>query len=169
MDYLLIFFAKIIEVSMMTVRTVLLAKGQKMFASIIGFFENLIWLAVISVVLVGITEDPLKMFTYALGFSVGCYVGSIIESRLALGLITIQVIVESSEGKVLTNLLRNQNIAVTVIEGEGRDTNKDILILYVKRKEKNKVVKYIEEHVEKTVITVSDVQVVHGGYGLLRK
>jgi uncharacterized protein YebE (UPF0316 family) len=168
-EYFIIFFAKIVEVSLMTVRTVFISKGKKAYASIIGFIEVLIWLKVVSVVLTSINEDIYKMLVYALGFSMGNYIGLWIESKLAIGLVTIQAIVDEKVGHELAEYLRKQKVGVTILNGEGKDNNKNILILHVKRKIKDKIIEEIEQKVKNAVITVSEVQMIHGGYGLLRK
>ncbi|MGG3891747.1 DUF2179 domain-containing protein [Metabacillus fastidiosus] len=167
--YLIILLAKVVEVSLATIRTVFISKGEKIYASLIGFVEVLIWLKVVSVVIIGISEDPYKMVVYAIGFAIGNYFGLILETKLPIGLITIQVIVEETVGPELAEHLRKQKVAVTILKGEGRDTSKNILILHLKRKMKDKVIHDIREKVEKALITVSDVRLVHGGYGLLRK
>ncbi|QCR33099.1 DUF2179 domain-containing protein [Lysinibacillus sp. SGAir0095] len=169
MEFLIILFAKVIEVSLSTVRTVFISKGMKGYSSFIAFIEVLIWLKVVSVVLIDISENPANMVAYAIGFAIGNYIGIWLESKLAIGLITIQVIVDESVGQELANYLRSQNVAVTVMHGEGRDTNRSILILHLKRKIKDKVIQDIEQKVDKALITASDVKVIHGGYGLLRK
>jgi uncharacterized protein YebE (UPF0316 family) len=168
-EYCIIFFAKIIEVSLMTIRTVFISKGKRTYASIIGFIEVLIWLKIVSVVLMGISEDVYKMFVYAFGFAMGNYVGLWIESKLAIGLVTIQAIVDEKIGHELAEYLRKQKVGVTLLTGEGKDNNKNILILHVKRKIKDKIIEDIEQKVNNAVITVSEIQMVHGGYGLLRK
>ena len=123
--YILIFFAKIIEVSLSTVRTVLITRGEKFYGSVIGFVEVLIWLYVISAVLIGINEEPFKMVIYALGFACGNYIGCILEEKLALGLITINAIVSEKDGKTLAEILRAENVGVTIIDAEGlKEENK---------------------------------------------
>ncbi len=169
MEFLIILIAKVVEVSLSTVRTVFISKGMKGYSSVIAFIEVLIWLKVVSVVLIGLSENPSNMVAYAVGFAVGNYIGIWLEGKLAIGLITIQVIVDESVGQELADYLRSQNVAVTVMHGEGRDTKRSILILHLKRKIKDKVIKDIDEKVEKALITSSDVKVIHGGYGLLRK
>lgn len=169
MEFIIILFAKVIEVSLSTVRTVFISKGMKGYSSLIAFIEVLIWLKVVSVVLIDISENPANMVAYAIGFAIGNYIGIWLESKLAIGLITIQVIVDESEGQGLADYLRSHNVAVTVMHGEGRDTKRSILILHLKRKLKDKVIGDIEQKVEKALITSSDVKVIHGGYGLLRK
>ncbi|MDI7740607.1 DUF5698 domain-containing protein [Lysinibacillus fusiformis] len=170
MGFIIILLAKIIEVSLSTVKTVFISKGMKGYSSLIAFIEVLIWLKVVSVVLVDISENPANMVAYAIGFAIGNYIGIWLESKLAIGLITIQVIVDEIVGQELADYLRSShNVAVTVMHGQGRDTKRSILILHLKRKIKDKVIEDIEKKVDKALITASDVKAIHGGYGLLRK
>lgn len=87
--YITIFIAKIVEVSISTIRLVYNNKGERVKGTILGFIEILIWLLVVSSVLNNITEDPFKIFAYALGFALGNYLGLYIESKIALGLASI--------------------------------------------------------------------------------
>ena len=84
--YFIIFFAKIIEVSISTVRIVFINKGEKIKGAALGFIEIMIWLIVVSSVLNNITEDPIKVFIYAIAFSLGNFFGVTIESKIAVGL-----------------------------------------------------------------------------------
>ncbi len=164
--YILIFFAKIIEVSLTTVRTVLITRGEKFWGSFIGFFETIIWLCVISTVLVGITSAPLKMVTYALGFCCGNYVGCILEEKLALGLITINAIVSEKDGKTLAEILRKDDIGVTIVDAEGLKEEKKMLIFHVKRKRKPEIMRLIGNSNINAVISLVDTKTIYGGYGI---
>lgn len=164
--YVIIFVAKIVEVALMTIRTVLITRGEKVYGSIIGFFEISIWLYLINKVLVGISEDPIRMVTYALGYACGNYVGCIMEEKLALGLLTISVIIPEIEGNELTEILRKENVGVTKVKAEGINKDKSLLLLHIKRKRKNEVIKLIEENGKNCVISISDTKTVMGGYGI---
>ncbi|MBU3129233.1 DUF5698 domain-containing protein [Clostridium tagluense] len=164
--YILIFFAKIIEVSLTTVRVVLITRGEKFYGAIIGFFEVLIWLYVISTVLVGISKEPFKMVIYALGFSCGNYIGCILEDKLALGLMTINAIVSEKDGHTLAKILRAENVGVTIIDAEGLKEDKKMLILHVKRKRKSQILKIIHNSHIKAVISLMDTKTIYGGYGI---
>jgi uncharacterized protein YebE (UPF0316 family) len=164
--YILIFFAKIIEVSLTTVRTVLITRGEKFYGAVIGFFEVLIWLYVIGTVLVGINEEPFKMVIYALGFSCGNYLGCILEEKLALGLMTINAIVSEKDGGTLAEILRAENVGVTLIDAEGLKEDKKMLILHVKRKRKCQVIKLIQNSNINAVISLMDTKTIYGGYGI---
>lgn len=169
MEYLFIFLAKIVEVSLATIRTMFVAKGEKIYAALVGFFEVIIWLNVVSVVIIGISENPGKMFAYAIGFSLGTFVGVILESKLAVGLITIQAVVDNSIGKELAEKIRSKNVGVTIVNGEGMQNDKSILIIHTQRKYKDNVISQIENEVENAFVTISDVKVINGGFGLIKK
>lgn len=153
----------------MTLRVVLVTKGEKVYGSIIGVFEISIWLVLTSTVLAGLKEDPFKMVVYALGFAVGIYLGSTIEEKLAIGLVTVQVIVNKDEGEILTDSLREKGIGITVIDGQGLSEPKNILILHIQRKRKNEIIKHIIKTTPGAVISSSDLKTVYGGYGLIKK
>ena len=165
-SYILIFFAKIIEVSLTTVRIVLITRGEKLYGSIIGFVEVLIWLYVISTVLIGINKAPFKMVTYASGFACGNYIGCILEEKLALGLMTINAIVSEKDGKTLAKILRTENVGVTIIDAEGLKEDKKMLILHVKRKRKSEILKLIQNSHINAVVSLMDTKTIYGGYGI---
>lgn len=165
-QYLIIFFAKILEVSLMTIRTVLITRGEKLFGSIIGFVEVVLWLYLINTVLIGINEDPIRMIIYSLGFASGNYIGSILEEKLALGLVTINVIVNEEYAEYVVKNLRDMDIGVTVINAEGINDFKKVLILFIKRKRKNEVIRVIESMNKNCVISINDTKAVYGAYGI---
>jgi uncharacterized protein YebE (UPF0316 family) len=167
--YLFILFAKITEVSISTVRIVLITKGERKIGALIGFFEILLWLFIASNVIKNISEDPLKAVFYALGFAIGNYVGSILEEKIGLGLSEIQVIVMEEHGILLAEEIREKGFAVTLVRGEGKNRPRAILMMFLPRKRVREVVKYIQNKQENAVITVSETKPIYGGYGMLMK
>jgi uncharacterized protein YebE (UPF0316 family) len=164
--YVLIFMSKIFEVSLGTIRTVLLTRGVKLWASIIGFFEVLIWLLVVGNVLVGIKEDPFRMFMYALGFACGNYIGSTIEEKLAIGIVTISITVEEKDAVALVEMLREAGLGVTTLEAAGINDDRTMLIIHIKRKRKDEVIKMIRKCGIDAMISINDTKTVYGGYGI---
>ena len=163
--YIIIFCAKIVEVSISTIRLVYINKGERIKGAVLGFVEIMIWLIVVSSVLNNITEDPIKIFVYAIAFSLGNYVGVTIESKIAVGLASIQVVVSEETGEVLAEILRDKSYGVTIIDGRGRgNSKKSLLFIQLKRKKIPEAVKAIKQTAPDAYITVNDIKSTVGGY-----
>lgn len=169
MLYLMILILKTIEVSMATLRIVLITKDERLKGAIIGFVEVILWVILVSTVLTNITEDPFKVVIYALGFAVGNYVGSLIENMLAIGTTNIEAIVKKEHGKQLSILLRKMGLAVTSVDAYGMNSAREILYLHVPRKKVRETVTLIKSFQHNVVITVNDIKPIYGGYKLIRK
>jgi uncharacterized protein YebE (UPF0316 family) len=163
--YIIIFCAKIIEVSISTIRLVLINKGERLKGAILGFVEIMIWLIVVSSVLNNITEDPIKVLIYAVAFSMGNFIGVTIESKIAVGLSSIQVVVNVADGEILADVLRDESFGVTILEGRGKDdSKKSLLFIQLKRKKIPEAVKLIKLTSPQAYITVNDIKSMMGGY-----
>lgn len=163
--YFLIFFGKIVEVSIATLRMVLINRGERVKGSFIAFFDILLWIVVTGTVLEGYQQDPLRIVVFALAFAVGNYLGSWLEDKLAFGLSSIQVIVSSDESSEnLAKNLREQNFGVTVTSGSGRSGKRDILLLHLKRKKIGEAVGLIKANSPDAVIVINDSRAITGGY-----
>ncbi len=163
--YFFIFFGKILEVTLATLRIVLINRGERIKGALLAFVEILIWIVVTGTVLTGFQDDLMRVLIFAIAFSLGNYLGSWIEEKLAFGLSSIQVIVP--EGQLSTDLvadLRSHNFAVTIVKGEGKDGNRELLFLHIMRKKIPFAISIIHSYVEKAVIIVNDVKVARGGY-----
>lgn len=163
--YLVIFCAKIVEVTIMTLRVVYVNKGEKLIGAVLGFFEVLIWVIVVSSVLNNITEDPMKILIYCFAFALGNYLGVSLESKLAVGLSSLQVVVNDVDGEKLASILREQGFGVTIIEGKGiNESKKELLFIQLKRKRISEAVKLIQLTNEYAFITVNDIKSMKGGF-----
>jgi len=166
---MVIFLAKIVEVSLQTVRVVLITKGERLIGAFIGFFEVVIWIMIVGNVITDITSDPFKAVAYALGFAVGNYVGSWLEEKIGIGMSEIQAIVLEKDGGALAEVLRDNGYAVTVVDGQGKNFPRNILFMYVRRKRVRAVVDLIRNQQANAVITVSEAKPMYGGFKMLRK
>ncbi|HNZ78313.1 MAG TPA: DUF5698 domain-containing protein [Bacilli bacterium] len=167
--YIIIFIAKIIEVTIGVLRMVLITKGERKLATVIAFFEIVIWLLVVSTVLVDITEDPFKVLAYAAGFAFGQMFGSLLEDKIALGNIRVEIIADEDIGIKLANHLRDNKFGVTTIEASGMTHKKMIIFLYAARKQMKNILNLCNEVSKDLVITVDDIRPLAGGYYKIRK
>lgn len=115
---LLIFLARICDVSLGTIRTIVTVQGRTGVAFILGFLEILIWITVVSAVVHKIKELPILSLFYALGFASGNVVGIMVERKIAFGFIVLRVITRDA-GKAMADRLRKSGQTVTTFVGEG--------------------------------------------------
>lgn len=162
LGYLLIFVAKCADVTLATVRTIFVVKGKKKLAFCIGFLEILIYLFAMDKVL-GDMGDPIKVISYALGFSTGNVVGICLEEKLAIGLITAQVFT-GKDVDDFAEYLRLNGFGVTVIEGKGREGIRYILQVVLDRKHLQNFQKTINHYDSRAFVAVAEIKNVRGGY-----
>lgn len=139
---ILIFLARVADVSMGTMRTLSIVQGRTRIAFLLGFLEVSMWLVIISTVIHRIAEQPILGIFYALGFSTGNVIGIVLEKRLAFGHIILRIITTKS-GRQIAEKLRQSGHAVTTFQGEG--LTGPVIMLYVvcARKEQNEVVQTV--------------------------
>ncbi|MFU0826494.1 MAG: UPF0316 protein SD1D_0135 [Lachnoclostridium sp.] len=163
--YLIIFAAKVVELSISTIRLVYVNKGEGVKGAVLGFIEILIWLLVVCSVLNNITEDPFKIVAYAAGYSLGVYLGVLIESKVAIGLASVQVVVDAEYGNILADKMRDNAFGVTIIEGKGKNgSSKNLLFIQLKRKKIPFAIKLIKETIPNAYISINDVKSIFGGF-----
>jgi len=123
-----IVLARIVDVSLGSVRTIYLVRGDGGRAALLGFFEVLVWIVVVSGVIQNL-EQPVYMVCYAFGFALGTYIGIGLEARFGS---TRQVVrIFSRRGDDLTRRLREGGHLVTCFEGAGREGPISMLFLEV--------------------------------------
>ncbi|MCU4174033.1 DUF2179 domain-containing protein [Carboxylicivirga sp. N1Y90] len=156
---LLIFIARIADVSLGTVRIILVAKGYRNWAPLLGFFEVLIWILAISEIIDNL-DNWVCYIAYAGGFAAGNYIGMKIEQHLALGHELIRVITKR-DAHDLVNNLKDEGYGVTFINAEGVKGAVGVVYIIVDRKKIAKAVKIIREHNSNALYTIEDVRFVN--------
>lgn len=162
MVYILIFLARLIDVPLSTVRLIMIVKGRKIIGAVIGFFEIIVYTYVFASV-VNSLNNPLNLIFYALGFSAGNILGSILEEKIGLGSITALVIPNVSF-PLLTSVLRQNNFGVTVLEGEGMKRKRQILLVILERKNINKFNNILNEVDSDGFVTFLDNKSYYNGF-----
>lgn len=157
-----IFGARILDVSMGTIRMLMLMRGKKYYAAFIGFFEVIIFILVLGTV-VNQLDNPIYLIMYGLGFATGNIVGGWLEEKMAVGFLTVQII-SKNHSKILTEVLRGNGYGVTVIDSHGWEGERDILNLQIKRKDMPDVERLIRETDADAYVTIFDTRNALGGY-----
>jgi len=128
---LLIVTARVADVSLGTMRTVAVINGRRGVAFVIGFFEVLIWVSIVRLVINSL-DNPIYAISYAGGFALGTFVGLTIEGRFGTGNQVLRVF--SRKGEEMVTSLRQAGFVVTVFEGSGREGPISMLFLEAPRR-----------------------------------
>jgi uncharacterized protein YebE (UPF0316 family) len=153
---LMIFSARVLDVSIGTMRIVYIARGKRTLAPILGFFEVLIWLIAISQIFKHL-DNIVCYFAWAAGFASGNYVGMLIEKKLALGVQVIRIITRTYADNLIEDL-KKDGYGLTLIDGQGASGSVKIIFMLIKRKDLPKVREIILLNNPKAFYTVEDVQ-----------
>lgn len=158
----LIFALRVGDMTLDTLRMLVIMRGRKSIAWILGFFQAAIFILAISSVLADL-NNPLNVIGYAAGFATGNVVGMLIEERLAIGHIHMRV-VSSRRGLAIAERLREEGYAITEIPGRGKDGTVTVLNASVRRKNVGRVRNIINDVDPEAFITAEDVRPVRRGY-----
>ena len=145
-----------------TLRVLVVMRGRKGIAWILGFFQSAIFVLAISSVLKDL-GNPLNVLGYAGGFATGIVVGMLIEERLAIGHVQLSII-SSRLGSGIAERLREEGYAITEIPARGKDGVVSLLHCSVLRKNVDKVKKIVNEVDDSAFITLEDVRPVRRGF-----
>jgi len=158
---LLIFLARVLDVSLGTMRIIFVSRGLKYLAPLVGFFEVIIWLVAIRAVMQNM-NNIVCTIAYGGGFATGTYVGLFIEKKLAIGKALIRIITQK-DAKELISHLRSQGFGVTSMDAEGMDGKVHIIYSIIRRQDFENIADIIQKLNPRAFYTLEDVQYVSEG------
>jgi uncharacterized protein YebE (UPF0316 family) len=153
---LLIFFARIFDVSIGTIRIIVVGRGMRAIASLLGFFEIMIWLLAISQVLSNLAGLE-NYLAYAAGFAAGTFVGMTIERRFALGHSIIRIIVPEESASLADRLIEHGH-RITRLEARGAKGPVEIIFSIIKSKTLKSVLDIVKKFKPDAFYSVEDVR-----------
>jgi uncharacterized protein YebE (UPF0316 family) len=158
---LIIALFRILDVSLGTLRVILVVRGKRLLAAIIGFFEVMIFLVVLGKV-VNNLHNIYNILGYCFGFATGTYLGSIIEEKMALGYVMIQII-SVRKDEFLKDFFKKRGYPFTIIPGEGREGPHELIQIVLSRSELNFTIELVKRIDPKAFITIIETQRILGG------
>ncbi len=165
---LLIFFSRILDQSIGTMRLIFVSKGFRHIGPILGFFEVIIWLLAITQVLKHL-YNPMCYIAYGAGFAMGNYVGIRLEEMISIGNVLIRIIPKKDTTSLIVQL-RDEGFGVTAANAEGVKGPVKIVFTIIKRKDAPKVIAIINAHNPQAFYTIEEIKSVKEGYfGLHQK
>jgi uncharacterized protein YebE (UPF0316 family) len=158
---ILIFLARVADVSVGTLRIAFIARGRRIIAPVLGFIEVLIWILAIGQVLNNV-NNVITYIAYAGGFAAGNFVGMWLEDRLAVGYQVLRIITSRDAGNLIS-FLKEQGIGVTVVDATGQTGAVKIIFTILKRKDLAKVERAIKEFNPRAFYSIEDVRTAREG------
>lgn len=160
-----IFFARILDVSLGTLRTVITVKGKSLYASLVGFIEIFVWFLIVKEALNTNETSIWIAVAYSLGFATGTFIGGILSQKLITGNLSVQIITNKAYPDMV-NTLRNEGYGVTVMDVEGKNTEEEKYMLFIEIN--NKSLNHLQHLVKKidndAFIVVNETKYVQNGF-----
>ena len=166
---LLVCAAKIIEITISSLKTCMMVKGQRLKAAGLGFLECTIWGLVISTLIGSLGDNIFLLAFYCVGYATGLFLGSTIEGKIALGTSSLELIANDESTEKIKEYLKEHNKGYTVFEGHGSIDKMNMIFIVIPRKEAAKMLKEIRSICSNKVFVVaSEVSKYAGGYGTVK-
>lgn len=153
---LLIFCARILDVSIGTIRMIFISKGLKKIAPILGFFEVFIWILVIGQIMKDVSHWVYYLF-YAGGFAAGTYIGMWLEDKLSVGKVLVRIITQKDATRLIEKF-KKENYKITTCDAQGKKGEVKIIFTIINKKKLKQIIKIITEFNPKAFYTVEEVK-----------
>ncbi len=163
---LLIFLARVTDVTIGTIRIILMAKGKKNIAPFLGFIEVFIWILVISRIMQNL-DNYVNYIAYAGGFATGNYVGMLIEDKIAMGVLIVRLITQKPADTLIQKLVR-MGCGITSVDAHGAREDVHVIYSVINRSELKQVLAIIKQDDPLAFYSIEDVRYVNEGVFSIR-
>ena len=161
--------AKILEISVQSLKTCMMVKGERIKAALLGFLECVIWGVVISTVIGTLGDNIFLLLFYCVGYATGLFLGSTIEAKIALGTSNLQLIANDANTQKIIDYIKKEGKGYTVFEGRGSVDKMNMILIVLPRREMPRILREIRTLCDNKVFVVaSDVSKYAGGYGMVK-
>ena len=157
---LFIVLARIVDVSLGTLRIIFVSKGMKYLAPALGFVEVIIWLFAIGQIMQNLS-NVVNYIAYGLGFALGNYLGIRIEEKLAMGYVMLRVITRKSAHE-LKDYFMSSGYKFTMVDAISDEGAVNVIYMSVKRKNLHEMITNIKRYNPQAFYTIEDVKTVSG-------
>lgn len=152
---LLIFLARIGDVSINTIRIIYVLGGRRLTATLLGFFESFIWLMAIRQIFEHL-DNWVCYIAYPAGFASGIFVGMIIEERIAYGKVIVRIITRR-EINLLLEYFKTEGLRHTHVNAVGPDGHENLVFTVLERERLESLLIKLKEIIPSAFYTVEKV------------
>ena len=160
-----IFFARILDVSIGTVRTMLMVRGKTLVMSILAFMEVFIWFIVAREALISNVRSVFVPISYSLGYATGTLIGSFISNKFIKGIVGVQVVIKK-KNTALMKAIRKHGYAVSIIDlkDDFQGNKREMMFFQINSRSLKKLISLIKRYDDKAFIVVSETKAVQNGF-----
>ena len=161
--------AKIIEITIQSLKTCMMVKGQRLGAAGLGFVECAIWGLAISTIIGTLGDDLWLLLFYCIGYATGLFLGATLEGKIALGTSSLQLIANDESTNLITEYLKENSRGYTVFDGRGSKDKMNMIMIVLPRRDAGILLKEIRKICKNNVfVVVDEVSKYAGGYGMVK-
>lgn len=166
---LIVCAAKIVEITIQSLKTCMMVKGERLKAAGLGFVECVIWGLVISTIIGTLGDNLFLLAFYCLGYSAGLFIGATLENKIALGTSSLELIADDENTEKITAYLHEKSRGYTVFAGQGSKNKMNMILIVLPRRDAHVVVREIRKLCDNNVFAVVDeISKYAGGYGMVK-
>ena len=166
---LIVCVAKIVEITIQSLKTCMMVKGQRLKAAALGFVECAIWGLVISTIIGTLGDNLFLLAFYCVWYATGLFLGSTLEGKIALGTSSLELIANDENTKKITEYLQKNSRGYTVFDGHGSKDKMNMILIVLPRRDAGSVLKQIRTLTNNNVfVVVDEVSKYSGGYGMVK-
>ena len=166
---IIVCIAKIVEITIQSLKTCMMVKGQQLKAAALGLLECIIWGLVISTIIGTLGDNLLLLVFYSFGYATGLFLGSTIEGKIALGTSSLQLIADDENTKKIIEYLKSNSRGYTVFSGHGSTKTMNMILVVLTRRDAIPVLREIRKICDNNVfVVVDDINKYAGGYGMVK-
>ena len=166
---LIVCCAKILEITIQSLKTCMMVKGQRLKAAGLGFVECTVWGLVISTIIGTLGDNLFLLLFYCVGYATGLFLGSTIEGKIALGTSNLQLVADRENTKIIVAYLRERGRGYTIFKGRGSVNTMNMVFIVLPRREVRRVLREVRKLCSNKVFVVaSEVSKYAGGYGTMK-
>jgi uncharacterized protein YebE (UPF0316 family) len=147
---------------METIRVIYISRGIKYLAPIIAFFEIVIWLLAMEVVMQDLANIA-NFLAFALGFAMGTYVGLVIEEKLSIGMVILRIVTTDESNEEIVAFMQSENYGVTTLDATGSRGSVKMILSLVNRTDVPRITQHIQATNPHAFFSIEDVRYVNQG------
>ena len=166
---LIVCAAKIVEITIQSLKTCMMVKGQRLKAAGLGLLECAIWGLVISTIIGTLGDNLLLLAFYCVGYATGLFLGSTLEGKIALGTSSLQLIANDDNTARIIEYLKASSRGYTVFDGQGSTDKMNMILIVLPRRDAASTLKEIRGMCNNNVfVVVNEISKYAGGYGMVK-